>query len=135
MNDSTESYSDQRHFDTKRDPVGDAASTPSTDRPPEGQAPNAATYIVGVGASAGGLEALERLFEFMPDDTGMVFVVVQHLSPDFRSLMGEVLGRWTKMPVLTAQDGTRVAPNTIYLMPPRAEMNNSDHLLDHRVQL
>ncbi len=131
MNDSTESYSDQQSADAKREEVRDAASAPSknrpsTNRPPGGESPNAASYIVGVGASAGGLEALERLFEFMPDDTGMAFVVVQHLSPDFRSLMGEVLGRWTKMPVLTAQDGTRVAANTIYLMPPRAEMIISD---------
>jgi two-component system CheB/CheR fusion protein len=85
--------------------------------------------IVGIGASAGGLEALERLFELMPDDTGMAFVVVQHLSPDFRSLMGEVLGRWTEMPVLTVRDGMAVAANTIYLMPPRTEMIISDSRL------
>jgi len=51
--------------------------------------------IVGVGASAGGLEALERFFQKIPAEPGVAFVVIQHLSPDFKSLMGEVLGRRT----------------------------------------
>ena len=55
-------------------------------------------HVVGIGASAGGLEALERLFEQMPTQTGMAFVVVQHLSPDFKSLMDELLARKTADP-------------------------------------
>jgi two-component system CheB/CheR fusion protein len=78
--------------------------------------------IVGIGASAGGLESLERLFAEMPPDTGMAFVVVQHLSPDFRSLMDELIARHSEMPVLLAEDGVLVEPNHIYLMPPRKEM-------------
>ena len=55
--------------------------------------------IVGIGASAGGLESLEQLFSALPTDTGMAFVVVQHLSPDFRSLMDELIARHSEMPV------------------------------------
>lgn len=84
------------------------------------------THTVGIGASAGGLEALERLFQSMPDDTGMAFVVVQHLSPDFKSLMNELLSRWTKMPIRTAVNDQLVVANHIYLMPPKTEMIISD---------
>src|SRR5688572_14204908 len=55
--------------------------------------------VVGIGASAGGLESLERLFRNMPVDTGMAFVVIQHLSPDFKSLMDELLARYTPMAI------------------------------------
>src|SRR5574338_487585 len=78
--------------------------------------------IVGIGASAGGLESLERLFAAMPSDTGMAFVVVQHLSPDFRSLMDELIARHSEMKVVVVEDGMRVEPNHIYLLPPRKEM-------------
>ncbi|MGE3777215.1 MAG: chemotaxis protein CheB [Pirellulaceae bacterium] len=88
-----------------------------------GQLPS---HVVGIGASAGGLEALERLFSRMPPDTDMAFVVVQHLSPDFKSLMDELLARWTKMPIFAAEDGMPVWANTIYLMPPGKEMIISD---------
>jgi two-component system CheB/CheR fusion protein len=80
------------------------------------------THIVGVGASAGGLEALERMFASVPPLTGMAFVVVQHLSPDFRSLMDELLARWTHMKIYRVTHGLKVEPNTIYLIPPKKEM-------------
>lgn len=79
-------------------------------------------YVVGVGASAGGLESLERLFRNMPVNTGMAFVVIQHLSPDFKSLMDELLARYTRMSIHRAEDGMFVEPNSIYLIPPRKEM-------------
>src|SRR5215510_13181235 len=78
--------------------------------------------IVGIGASAGGLEALQQLFDALPPDTGMAFVVVQHLSPDFRSLMDELISRHSEMPVMIAEDNMPVRANHIYLMPPRKEM-------------
>jgi two-component system, chemotaxis family, CheB/CheR fusion protein len=84
----------------------------------EGQLP----AIVGVGASAGGLEALEQLFHHMPADTGLAFVVIQHLSPDFESLMDELLHRQTELRIETAEDGMPVAANTIYLLPRGKEM-------------
>lgn len=79
-------------------------------------------FVAGVGASAGGLEALERFFKSTPDDTGIAFVVIQHLSPDFKSLMDELLARYTKMPIHRVEDGMVVRPNSIYLIPPKKEM-------------
>jgi two-component system, chemotaxis family, CheB/CheR fusion protein len=79
-------------------------------------------YVVGVGASAGGLEALEQFFENMPAKTGLAFVVVQHLSPDFRSLMDELLARRTEIPIRRVEDGMVVEPDTVYLLPPKKEM-------------
>jgi two-component system CheB/CheR fusion protein len=79
-------------------------------------------FVVGVGASAGGLEALEHFFEQVPLDSGMAFVVVQHLSPDFKSLMDEILSRRTKLPVHLVEDGVRVEPNCVYLIPAKKEM-------------
>ena len=84
------------------------------------------TLIVAVGASAGGLEALERFFDHMPADSGMAFVVIQHLSPDFKSLMDELLARHTKMAIHRAEDGMSVEPNAIYLMPPKHELRIKD---------
>src|ERR1041384_2285668 len=78
--------------------------------------------IVGIGASAGGLESLEQLFDALPPDTGMAFILVQHLSPDFRSLMDELIARHSEMPVILAEDGMPVCANHIYLMPPRKQM-------------
>src|SRR5687768_11971531 len=74
------------------------------------------TYIVGVGASAGGLEALEKFFANMPRYTGMAFVVVQHLSPDFKSLMNELLARRTDIEIDRVEDGMLVEPDRIYLI-------------------
>ena len=79
-------------------------------------------YVVGIGASAGGLEALEQLFAEMPRETGLAFVVVQHLSPDFRSVMDELLARRTPIPVTLVEDGVSVEPDHIYLIPPKKEM-------------
>ncbi|WP_439624748.1 chemotaxis protein CheB [Gemmata sp.] len=79
-------------------------------------------FFVGVGASAGGLEALERLFEHMPPDTGMAFIVVQHLSPDFKSLTNDILARRTRLPIRVVEDGMHIRPDSIYLIPPRKDM-------------
>lgn len=79
-------------------------------------------FVVGIGASAGGLEALEALFDALPPDTGLAFVVVQHLSPDFKSLMDELIRRHTEMAVFRVEDGMQVRPNAIYLIPAAKEM-------------
>jgi two-component system, chemotaxis family, CheB/CheR fusion protein len=94
------------------------SETEQTAMPAE-QAP---PYVVGLGASAGGLEALEGFFRAVPLDTGMVFVVIQHLSPDFKSLMDELLGRVTAMPVVRVEEPVAIQPNTVYILPPRKEM-------------
>ena len=86
-------------------------------------------HIAGVGASAGGLEALEKFFESMPLNAGIAFVVVQHLSPDFKSHMEELLARKTDLPVSRAKDGMKVQPNHIYLIPAKKEMVISEGCL------
>ncbi len=90
-----------------------SASTPEQESTPQ------PSHIVGVGASAGGLEALQEFFHEITPDCGAAFVVVQHLSPDFVSLMDEILARHTTLTIEQAQDGLLVAPDTIYLLPPR----------------
>ncbi|MGV3483175.1 MAG: chemotaxis protein CheB, partial [Planctomycetaceae bacterium] len=79
-------------------------------------------HVVGVGASAGGLEALEAFFRAMPSDSGMAFVVIQHLSPDFKSHMEELLTRQTSIPVHRVENGMEVKPDCIYLIPAKMEM-------------
>lgn len=74
--------------------------------------------IVGIGASAGGLEALEEFFAHLPPDTGMAFVIVTHLLPDRISLLPELLGKRTGMPVHEVITGMPVEPNHVYLSPP-----------------
>ena len=78
--------------------------------------------IVGIGASAGGLEVLQQFFQYMPDDSGISFVVVQHLSPDYKSMMADILGKYTNMTVMQAENEMEVLPNTVYLIPPKKNM-------------
>ena len=78
--------------------------------------------IIGLGASAGGLEALQQFFSCMPPDSGLSFVVVQHLSPDYKSFMADILGKHTEMRVLEAENGISVCANTVYLIPPKKYM-------------
>ncbi len=80
------------------------------------------SFFVGIGASAGGLEALEHLFEKMPPRTGMAFIVVQHLSPDFKSLTDILLARRTSIPIHCVENGMEVRPDAIYLIPPKMDM-------------
>ena len=79
--------------------------------------------IVGIGASAGGLEALEQFFGNMPNDTGMAFVVIQHLDPDYPGIMPELLQRITTMKVFQATDKLIVKPNHVYVIPPNKSMS------------
>ncbi|QDV40273.1 Sensor protein TorS [Stieleria neptunia] len=91
-----------------------------------------AVPIVGLGASAGGLTALETLFEQLPIDTGAAFVVVQHLSPDHESHMSELLGRRTKMATVQLSEAIEPAPNTVYLLPPAKHVVLQDGQLQLR---
>jgi len=74
--------------------------------------------IVGLGASAGGLEALESFFSNMPSDSNMAFVIIQHLSPKHKSIMASLLSKSTQMPVNEITSGMKIEPNRIYLNPP-----------------
>lgn len=73
--------------------------------------------IVGIGASAGGVEALEAFFQGVPSDSGCGFVVVTHLNPERRSLLHEIVARYTTMPVHVAEEGAEIAPNAVYILP------------------
>ena len=81
-----------------------------------------ALRIVGIGASAGGVEALRGFFQHMPPAGGLGFIVMLHLSPDRASMLAEVLGRWTAMPVAQATDGVTVAADHVYVIPPNMLM-------------
>lgn len=78
--------------------------------------------IVGIGASAGGIEAMRGFFQNMPARNGLAFIVVLHLSPDHTSMLAEVLGNWTKMPVQKATEGAEVKAEHVYVIPPNTLM-------------
>ena len=75
-------------------------------------------YVVALGASAGGLEALENFFRECPVDVGAAFVVIQHLSPDHKSIMKDLLARHTQMPIVVVEQGMQLKANCIFLIPP-----------------
>ena len=76
-----------------------------------------------MGASAGGLEAFEQFFSHLPPDTGLAFVLVPHLEPTHKGMMPELLGRHTRMPVVEVEDGIKVRPNCIFVIPPNADLS------------
>ena len=85
--------------------------------------------VVGIGASAGGLDAFERFFTAMPADSGMAFVLVQHLDPTHQSLTAQLLGRRTAMPVIEAEDRMPVEANHVYIIPPNTSLTISGSVL------
>ncbi|MGP1386985.1 MAG: chemotaxis protein CheB [Thainema sp.] len=84
---------------------------------------------MGIGASAGGLEAFTQLLSHLPTDTGMAFVLVQHLDPDQPSLLSEIISRTTTMPVREIQDGMTVEPNQVYVIPSNTVLTIADGCL------
>ncbi|HEU4460037.1 MAG TPA: chemotaxis protein CheB [Methylibium sp.] len=104
------------------------SSTGSSPRPAEPtelpDAPESSFPIVGIGASAGGLAAFESFFAAMPPDhdTGMAFVLVQHLSPDHKSVLVDIVGRYARMPVEEAKDGLAVRRGCVYIIPPNRQL-------------
>ena len=95
-----------------------AVNTPATAELPPASKP----YLVAIGASAGGLDALERFFDELDAESGAVFVVIQHLSPDHKSMMDNLLARHTTMPVVMAENGLEMQANHVYLIPPGKNM-------------
>jgi len=79
--------------------------------------------IVSLGGSAGSLDGFEQFFRHMPADSGMAFVVISHLTPDVPSDLAHILQNFTTMPVTEAQDGLKVRPNQVYVIPPGREMS------------
>jgi two-component system, chemotaxis family, CheB/CheR fusion protein len=91
---------------------------------------NQAFPIVGIGASAGGLAAFEGLFTHIPADSGMAFVVIQHLSAPHKSILPEILERYTSMPVHEVTDGIEIEPGHVYVIPPGCDLALADgHLM------
>ena len=79
-------------------------------------------FWVAIGASAGGLEAIKEFFKSVPSNTGMIWVVIQHLSPDYKSMMKELLSSSTEMQIRPAEDGVKPEPDTIYLIMPNTNL-------------
>lgn len=78
--------------------------------------------IVGIGASAGGLEALEKFFNNMPPDSGISFVIVMHFDPKAKSVMADILKSYTKMDIFQVEDGMKIRQNSVYIIPPNKDM-------------
>ena len=117
----------------EKEPIStDTEPIPET---PEAIPPEDVFPIVGIGASAGGLAAFEAFFSAMPADIdpGMAFVLVQHLAPDHKSILTELVKRYTRMRVYEVEDGMKVLPNCAYIIPPNRDMaflNGSLQLLE-----
>src|SRR6185312_1414239 len=105
--------------DKPADPLADLTADGT---PKSGAAEPDRFLIAALGASAGGLEALEKFFTHTPPDSGIAFVVVMHLSPDHTSALPELLARCTQMTVKQVQDTSTVAPNCVYIIPPNATL-------------
>ncbi len=106
-----------------------AALTPAVS-PPAPPAPG--TLIVGLGASAGGLESLEAFLGNIPARSGMAYIVVQHLDPTHETMLAELLQRVTSMPVLEARQNMRIEPDSVYTIAPNSELSISDGMLQSR---
>ena len=103
----------------------ESADVPEKDgesRATEDESEELAFPIVGIGASAGGLEAFEKFFANMPPDSGMAFVLVQHLSSPHKSILNDLVQRLTRMKVYQVSDGIEVQPNCAYIIPPSKDM-------------
>src|SRR5690348_3188637 len=85
--------------------------------------------VAGIGASAGGLEAFTELLRALPEDTGIAFVLVQHLDPTYESNLPELLSRTTKMPVAQARNGVPVESNHVYIIGPNTSLTLADGVL------
>ncbi|MBP2299259.1 CheR family methyltransferase [Azospirillum picis] len=113
---------DPRDLESEASPAAGSADG----QPAEEPRPEPPCCIVGIGASAGGLEALQRFFDAVPGDSDLAYVVVQHLSPVHKSLMVDLLAKHTAMDVVQATDGVPVQRNTVYLLPPAKHLSIED---------
>ncbi|MDI6876031.1 MAG: CheR family methyltransferase [Methanomicrobiales archaeon] len=104
------------------EPAGEPERDADRWEQPAAESPALPRAIVGIGASAGGLEALEQFFRHTPTDTGLAFVVILHQDPRQKGLLPEILERFTSLPVVEASDGTRVEPDTVYIKPSHADL-------------
>src|SRR5246127_2535800 len=127
----------QRKQSGKRGSNGDpakrtkaASSAPGVKAPAPSRGGNVTPrLLVGLGASAGGLDAFRAFFANMPPQGGMAFVLVHHLAPHHKSRLAELLSNHTEMPVVQAKDGTRVVANHVFVIPPNAVLTIEAGLL------
>ena len=108
---------EQRRKSKKMPPIASSSKKKPRSSPVKDQ-----FYIVGMGGSAGSLEAFEQFFRNMPDNSGAAFVLISHLDPTHKGMMPELLQRYTKMKVLEAGDGMKVMPNCVYVIPSNKDM-------------
>lgn len=108
---------------------GRTGSRSSATAGPEAARLTPTPLIVGIGASAGGLDAFKSFFARMPADSGMAFVLVQHLAPDHKSMLAEIVAGQTAMPVRQIEDGDKVIANSVFVIPPDATLTIKDNIL------
>src|SRR5579872_4028382 len=106
-----------------------AAKQPQKEKPVVPATSQDDFLIAAIGASAGGMDAFKELMRNLPADTGMGFIVIQHLDPNHESALAELLSKSTSMKVTEVADGMRVVPNQVFVIPPNTSMTISDHTL------
>ncbi|HXK55092.1 MAG TPA: chemotaxis protein CheB [Gammaproteobacteria bacterium] len=122
---------DKSALSEKTNTAGDRERTGAKDSRESGSRTQGKLTIVGIGASAGGLEAIESFFQHMDPGSGMAFVLVQHLDPTHKSILSELVGRFTKMPVQEVTQSLQVKPDHVYVIPPNRDLA----ILNSRLQL
>ena len=119
-----------RHSVGAKTPPSVKSAAPPSAAPKRAVRPKRDSFlVVGIGASAGGLEAVRKVLAALPADTGMAFVLIQHLDPTRKSMMVDLLARDTAMSVFQAADGMSIQPNCLYVIPPQADLSVHDQLL------
>src|SRR6266446_6647218 len=113
----------------KRPPTTPARKTQRKPKPSVSTAASPSFPIVGIGASAGGLEAFTKLLQKLPADTGMALVLIQHLDPKHESILTSLLSRATSMPVQEVAHKMKVLPNHVYVIPRNTNMGIADSTL------
>src|SRR5690349_23807796 len=106
------------------------SSTNQNSQPDQQDNDQSSLKVVGIGASAGGLVALQGFFDILPSDTGMAFVIITHMDPQSVSLLPELVQSHTAMPVHQVQAKIPIKPNSIYVISPNRRIVMTDHHLD-----
>jgi two-component system CheB/CheR fusion protein len=131
---SKKSHQERKTDRQTSSPLKSKSKQKPTNKLPRREIPPAKHFpIIGMGASAGGLDAFEKFFKIMPPNSGAAFVLISHLSPDQKSLMPEILRKHTRMPISQIEDGMVVKPNCIYVIPPNRDAilkNGALHLIE-----
>src|SRR5262245_1833248 len=113
----------------KKTPHNDSPVSANATRAPMTPAAPSSSVVVGIGASAGGLEALKALLAAVPNDSGVTFVVVVHLDPTHESFMPELIARGTSLHVEAARDRQPMLPNNVYIIPPNRHLTIEQGLI------